>query len=101
MCAWTQRRIPVRFDFHAGASGSLSPNFSKRGPAGTSFIREPNGIPLTEAGAYQEEMITAVLDLERADRSYIRDSLKNPPFLAKYWAEMVRHAEARKDLRPE
>jgi hypothetical protein len=46
-------------------------------------------------------MITAVLDLARADRSYIRDSMKNPPFLASYWSEMVRAAEARKDLRPE
>lgn len=37
--------------------------------SGASFIREPNGIPLAEAGFYQEEMITAVLDLARADRS--------------------------------
>jgi predicted amidohydrolase len=69
--------------------------------SGASFIREPNGIPLAEAGFYQEEMITAVLDLDRADRSYVVDSLQNPPFLRQYWAEMVNAVQARKDLKPE
>jgi predicted amidohydrolase len=69
--------------------------------SGASFIREPNGIPLAEAGFYQEEMITAVLDLERADRSYVLDSMRNPPFLRQYWAEMVNEVQARKDLKPE
>jgi predicted amidohydrolase len=69
--------------------------------SGASFIRETNGIPLAEAGYYQEEMITAVLDLERADRSYVRDSLRNPPFLADYWRRMVADVEARKDVPPE
>ncbi len=69
--------------------------------SGASFIREPNGIPLAEAGYYQEEMITAVLDLNRADRSYILDSMEHPPFLSKHWREMVESAIARKDLKPE
>jgi predicted amidohydrolase len=69
--------------------------------SGGSFIREPNGIPLAEAGAYQEEMITSVLDLSRATRSYVLDSLQDPPFLSRYWSEMVRETEARKDLKPE
>lgn len=69
--------------------------------SGASFIREPNGIPLAEAGYYQEEMITAVLDLARADRSYILDSMQNPPFLREYWARMVEEVKARKDLKPE
>ncbi|MCG8453170.1 MAG: carbon-nitrogen hydrolase family protein [Spirochaetales bacterium] len=68
---------------------------------GSSFIREPSGLPLAEAGFYQEEMITSVLDLSRADRSYIHDSMKNPPFLAKYWQEMIKDMIARKDLKPE
>jgi len=33
----------------------------------------------------EEEMITSVLDLVRADRTYILDSMKNPPFLSKHW----------------
>jgi len=34
-------------------------------------------------------MITAVLDLSRADRFYILDSMKNPPFVSDYWRQMV------------
>lgn len=69
--------------------------------SGMSFIREPNGIPLAEAGYYQEEMITAVLDLERADRGYVTDSMARPPFLREHWRRMVEEAVARKDQRPE
>lgn len=69
--------------------------------SGMSFIREPNGIPLAEAGYYQEEMITAVLDLARADRSYILDSMENPPFLRDHWRRMVEETRARKDEKPE
>jgi predicted amidohydrolase len=69
--------------------------------SGMSFIREPNGIPLAEAGFYQEEMITAVLDLERADRSYILDSMEHPAFLRKYWAEMAEEVKRRAGMKPE
>lgn len=69
--------------------------------SGMSFIREPNGIPLAEAGFYQEEMITAVLDLDRADRGYVLDSMEHPPFLKDHWRRMVAEAVARKDLAPE
>ena len=67
--------------FHCVANTVGQSPDGKQTSSGTSFIREPNGIPLAEAGFYQEEMITAVLDLERADRVYILDSLENPPFL--------------------
>lgn len=69
--------------------------------SGGSFIREPNGIPLAEAGFYQEEMITAVLDISRADRSYIEDSMRNPPFLSKHWTAIVEDMKMRKDMKPE
>jgi predicted amidohydrolase len=69
--------------------------------SGQSFIREPNGIPLAEAGYYQEEMITAVLDLQRADRSYVLDSLSNPPFLTSYWRQMIEETKKRANLKPE
>ncbi len=69
--------------------------------SGDSFIREPNGIPLAEAGWYHEEMITAVLDLARADRSYIHDSMENPPFLSRYWEEMVSDVRERANVTPE
>lgn len=87
--------------FHCVANTIGEAPDGKQTSSGTSFIREPGGIPLAEAGAYQEEMITSVLDLSRADRSYIRDSMAEPSFLAKYWREMVQEAVARKDLKPE
>jgi predicted amidohydrolase len=83
--------------FHCVANTvGMSPD-GKQSSSGWSFIREPGGIPLAEAGYYQEEMITAVLDLERADRSYILDSMKNPPFMAKYWKAIVEEMLRRKD----
>jgi predicted amidohydrolase len=69
--------------------------------SGASFMREPSGLPLAEAGWYQEELITAVLDLDRADRAYILDSMKDPPFLAKFWPKMIEELKQRVDLKPE
>lgn len=87
--------------FHCVANTIGESPDGKQTSSGSSFIREPNGIPLAEAGLYQEEMITSVLDLARADRSYVVDSMQNPPFLAKYWKQMIEDTKARKDLKPE
>jgi len=87
--------------FHCVANTVGQSPDGKQTSSGMSFIREPNGLPLAEAGYYQEEMITAVLDLERADRSYLEDSLQSPPFLSRYWDEMVAEVKARKDMKPE
>ncbi|MBI5692420.1 MAG: carbon-nitrogen hydrolase family protein [Verrucomicrobia bacterium] len=86
--------------FHCVANTIGEAPDGKQTSSGSSFIREPGGIPLAEAGYYQEEMITAVLDLSRADRSYINDSLRNPPFLAPYWQQMLADLHARKDEPP-
>jgi predicted amidohydrolase len=69
--------------------------------SGWSFIREPGGIPLAEAGFYQEELITATLDLRRADRSYVLDSLANPPFLHEHWERMIEEVKKRAGEKPE
>jgi omega-amidase len=87
--------------FHCVANTVGQSPDGKQTSSGGSFIREPNGIPLAEAGFYQEEMITAVLDLERADRSYVIDSMENPPFLRGYWRDMVDAVKTRKDVKPE
>ncbi len=87
--------------FHCVANTIGEAPDGKQTSSGSSFIREPNGIPLAEAGYYQEEMITAVLDLSRADRSYILDSMKNPPFLAKRWQTMLAEVKARANDKPE
>jgi predicted amidohydrolase len=86
--------------FHCVANTIGESPDGKQTSSGSSFIREPNGIPLAEAGFYQEEMITAVLDLSRADRSYVLDSLKNPPFLSSYWQQMLAEVKARANDKP-
>jgi hypothetical protein len=87
--------------FHIVANTIGQSPDGKQTSSGWSFIREPNGIPLAEAGFYQEERLTAVLDLSRADRGYILDSLANPPFLRDHWRRMVEEVKARAGLRPE
>jgi predicted amidohydrolase len=91
---------PTSKIFHCVANTVGQSPDGKQTSSGASFIREPNGIPLAEAGFYQEEMITAVLDLERADRGYILDSMQNPPFLREHGRGMVEAMVARKDVRP-
>lgn len=87
--------------FHCVANTVGQSPDGKQSSSGMSFIREPSGMPLAEAGWYQEEMITAVLDLERADRNYVLDSLKDPPFLRSYHEEMIRALKERANLKPE
>jgi predicted amidohydrolase len=87
--------------FHCVANTvGMAPD-GKQTSSGASFIRDPNGISLAEAGFYQEEMITAVLDLSRADRSYALDSLNSPPFLTKYWKNMINEVKARANSKPQ
>lgn len=86
--------------FHCVANTIGESPDGKQTSSGSSFIREPNGLPLAEAGWYQEEMITAVMDLSRADRSYVLNSLQNPPFLRKHWRKMLREVKARAPQKP-
>lgn len=87
--------------FHCVANTVGQSPDGRQTSSGWSFIREPNGIPLAEAGFYQEEMITAVLDLDRADRSYVLASMEAPPFLAEHWRRMVEDVKRRANLKPE
>jgi predicted amidohydrolase len=87
--------------FHCVANTIGEAPDGKQTSSGASFIREPNGLPLAEAGFYQEEMITAVLDLSRATRGYALDSLQNPPFLSGYWQQMIAEVKRRADEKPE
>jgi predicted amidohydrolase len=87
--------------FHCVANTIGQSPDGKQTSSGWSFIREPNGIPLAEAGYYQEEIITAVLDISRADRSYVCDSLQNPPFLNKYWVKIIEEMKERSNQKPE
>ena len=87
--------------FHCVANTIGQSPDGKQTSSGMSFIREPDGIPLVEASYYQEEMITAVLEIETANRAYVIDSMNNPPFLKSYWRKMVEDTRKRADLKPE
>ena len=86
--------------FHCVANTvGLSPD-GRQSSSGQSFLREPNGLPLAEAGWYQEEIITAALDLPRADRSYALDSLREPSFLRPHWQRMLKAVRRQAALKP-
>jgi predicted amidohydrolase len=87
--------------FHCVANTVGQSPDGKQTSSGQSFIRDVNGLPLAEAGWYQEEMITAVLDIERADRFYALESMRNPPFLRAYWEKMVEEVRAMADQKPQ
>jgi predicted amidohydrolase len=91
---------PTTRIFHCVANTVGQSPDGRQTSSGGSFVREPAGLPLAEAGWYQEEMITAVLDLARATGSYARDSLACPPFLRRHWEEMLTAVKARADQPP-
>ena len=92
---------PTTGIFHCVANTVGQSPDGRQTSSGQSFIREPSGLPLAEAGFYQEEMITAVLDLDRADRGYALDSLGAPPFLRSHWEAMIEDVKARAGTKPE
>jgi predicted amidohydrolase len=92
---------PTTRIFHCVANTVGQAPDGRQTSSGMSFIREPNGLPLAEAGYYQDELITAVLDLSMADGSYAMDSLESPPFLSKYWKAMVDEVKLRAQRKPE
>lgn len=92
---------PTTRIFHCVANTVGQSPDGRQSSSGQSFIRNPDGLPLAEAGWYQEEMITAVLDLTQADRKYALDSLQDPPFLRPYWEPMLRAVAERADRQPE
>jgi len=92
---------PTTRIFHCAANTIGQSPDGKQTSSGGSFIREPKGLPLAEAGYYQEEMITATLDLARADRRYILDSMQDPPFLRQYWESMIEKIKTRAEIKPE
>jgi len=86
--------------FHCVANTVGQSPDGRQTSSGQSFIREPHGLPLAEAGFYQEEMITAVLDLESADRRYALDSQNAPPFLRPHWQKILKAVQKRAGLKP-
>ncbi|MEA1996075.1 MAG: carbon-nitrogen hydrolase family protein [Gemmatimonadota bacterium] len=73
----------------------------RQSSSGQSFIRDCTGLPLAEAGYYEETLITAVLDLEKATGFYARQSALNPEFLKEHWQRMMEAVRQRADIDPE
>lgn len=81
---------PTTHIYHCVANTVGQDQAATQTSSGQSFIRDPSGLPLAEAGFYQEAMITARLNMARATARYIRASMEHPRFLRKYWHMMVK-----------
>lgn len=73
----------------------------KQTSSGQSFIRDCTGLPLAEAGFYEETLITAVLDLDKATGFYARQSAEHPEFLRAHWQGMIEAVKERAGRNPE
>jgi predicted amidohydrolase len=91
---------PTTRIFHCVANTVGQSPEGRQTSSGQSFIRNPDGLPLVEAGFYGEEMITAVLDLGQADRRYALGSLNAPPFLRPHWLRMLKAVQERAGRKP-
>ncbi|MCE5270702.1 carbon-nitrogen hydrolase family protein [bacterium] len=69
--------------------------------SGQSFIRDATGLPLAEAGFYEECLLTAVLDLDKASGFYARQSAQHPEFLRPHWESMKKAVLERAGRSPE
>ena len=73
----------------------------KETSSGQSFIRDCTGLPLAEAGYYEETLITAVLDLDKATGYYAKQSAEHPLFLREHWRSMMEAVRAQAGKSPE
>ena len=69
--------------------------------SGQSFIADCTGLPIAEAGYYEEGLITAVLDLEKANGYYAKQSALHPAFLRDNWQSMIEAVREKADSNPE
>lgn len=83
---------PTTFIYHCVANMIGESRDGKYTSSGMSFIKDPTGLSLAEAGHFQEEMITARLNLEKATARYARASMDNPKILNRFWEQAVASA---------
>ncbi|MCX8038611.1 MAG: carbon-nitrogen hydrolase family protein [Candidatus Sumerlaeia bacterium] len=92
---------PTTHIFHCVANTVGQSRDGLQTSAGGSFIKDPTGLSLAEAGACHEEMITARLNLERATRCFAWASMMHPRFLRPLWKQMLAAVRTRaKDPSP-
>ncbi|MEA2062269.1 MAG: carbon-nitrogen hydrolase family protein [Gemmatimonadota bacterium] len=73
----------------------------KQTSSGQSFICDCTGLPLAQAGYYEEGLITAVLDLEKATGYYARQSAEHPRILSPCWQQMMEEVRKHAGRDPE
>jgi predicted amidohydrolase len=92
---------PKAFIHHVVANTVGQSPDGKQTSSGQSFICDCTGLPLAQAGYYEEGLITGVLDLEKATAYYARQSAEHPEFLREHWQRMMDEVRQRADLDPE
>jgi len=80
---------PNTFIHHCVANTVGESRDATQTSSGMSFIKDPTGLSLAEAGFYQEEMITARLNLAKATARYALASMEHPRILRRFWKQMV------------
>jgi (R)-amidase len=88
---------PTTFIYHCVANTVGQSRDGTQTSSGMSFIKDPTGLSLAEAGFYQEEMITARLNLDKATARYAMASLDHPRILRTLWKQALRIALKHKD----
>ncbi|HUU28562.1 MAG TPA: carbon-nitrogen hydrolase family protein [archaeon] len=92
---------PKAFIHHVVANTVGQSPDGRESSSGQSFIRDCTGLPLAEAGYYEETLITAVLDLDKATGYYAKQSALYPEFLREHWQAMIEAVRARAGRNPE
>jgi len=80
---------PNTFIYHCVANTVGQSRDGTQTSSGMSFIKDPTGLSLAEAGFYQEEMITARLNLDKATARYAMASLEHPRILRAIWKQAL------------
>lgn len=80
---------PNTYIYHCVANTVGQSRDGTQTSSGMSFIKDPTGLSLAEAGFYQEEMITARLNLDKATARYAVASMEHPRILKRFWKQMV------------
>ena len=92
---------PKSFIHHVVANTVGQSPDGKQSSSGQSFIRDCTGLPLAEAGYYEETLITGVLDLDKSNGYYARQSAEHPEFLRGHWKAIMDAVREQADKAPE
>jgi predicted amidohydrolase len=64
---------------------------------GESYIVDPTGLPIAEAGKYEEALLVATLDMKRSTGNHAKASLDGPSYLRDNWSSSISAVISHKD----